>query len=111
MVLCESKQSGYQVIWVKLLCAMQNGSSVLFFNISSSYPWNSEILTIKLLKVFPKTNLKFCHLHQHEWTWRALHQMKDIRQKHEYYMISLIFGIWKIKQASEYNKKETDSQK
>ena len=31
-------------------------------------------------------------------------------EKDKYCMISLTCGIWKIKQASEYNKKETDSQ-
>ena len=31
-------------------------------------------------------------------------------EKDKYCMVSLVCGIWKIQQSSEYNKKEADSQ-
>ena len=36
--------------------------------------------------------------------------LSEMSEKDKYYMISLICGIYKIKQMNEYNKTKTDSQ-
>ena len=55
-----------------------------------------------------------------EWNFAICNNMNDLEdimlseisqtEKDQYCMLSLIFGIWKIKQTIEYNKTETDSQ-
>ena len=52
--------------------------------------------------------MKLYNLQQCEWTCRILCLVKC--QKDKYHMILLIYGIKKIQQSSEYNKKEVDSQ-
>ena len=54
--------------------------------------------------------MKFCHLQQHGRTWRVLCKVKCQTEKDKYCMISLMYGIQKVQQTSEYNKKEADSQ-
>jgi len=44
-----------------------------------------------------------------EFGWYYASEISQI-EKGKYYMLSLICGIKKLKQTSEYNKKETDSQ-
>ena len=42
------------------------------------------------------------------WIDLALCEVKQVRQKDKYCMISLICGIQKIQETSEHNKKEAD---
>ena len=51
--------------------------------------------------------MKYFHLQQHEWAWRTLCSQTE---KDKSCMISLICGIEKMQQTSEYDKKEANSQ-
>ena len=55
--------------------------------------------------------MKFCHFQQPELIWKIL-MLSEISQieKGKYCMLSLISGIWKVKQTNKYNKAETDSE-
>jgi len=47
---------------------------------------------------------KFCHLQQHGWTWRALCQVKEVRER------QILYGITYV-DSKKYNKTDVDLQR
>ena len=85
------------------LCFMVPLSSICYFNINSSQ-------TIKNVFYFiQKSVLKRFHDAKFR-TWRVINVQWKKSEKDKYCTVTLICGIWTIKQTSEYNKKEADSQ-
>ena len=57
-----------------------------------------------------KKKIKFCYLQQHGWAWKVYVKWNK-SDKNKYCMISLLCGILKIQQTSEYsNNNKTGSQ-